>query len=364
MRRRLSISFSEWPEREQRFWREEVLATDGMITGPRGAILAERTKQTLQWGFEQWVSFLFRTGRYRADLSIRDHFSPESANAFIEEILLRKRPISARIDVSRVAACFRIAYGRDKVPWVREVVHRLRALEARNPPRIKLLKTSSELLRLGLDTMAAARAHAGRRSRAALSFRDGLMIALLAARPIRLGNLSAMKVGTHLIVEDGLYWIHFSDVETKTGLPIHLPLPRLLTPYVREYLQKARPVLLRLGKSHDYLWGSVRGTPLAYTAVYRAVTTKTLAAFGGRISPHRFRHAAATSQALCDPTRVMDSHKLLGHATFKVTQRFYIHTSTDDGIRELQKTVLKLRRSAGSMARPTKGRMRSTSHSR
>lgn len=354
VQRKLSIRFEAWPAREQQFWRDDVLANCEQVTSQRGGILAERTKQILLQAFEQWLSFLFRTGRYRSDVSVLSHFSQVNAKAFVQEILARKKPVSARIDLYRVASCIRIAYGREKILWTYDIVRDLRTLDEQSPSQPKLLKSSSELFGLGLRMMTTARTRARRYSRDAVAYRDGLMIAFLAGRPIRLGNLSAMTIGRHLLHEGGMYWIHFSSQETKTGQPIHLPVPRVLTPYVREYVGTVRPVLLRLGTHHNHLWASVRGKPLTYMAVYARVATTTLAAFGGRISPHRFRHAAATSQALHDPTRVVDAHKLLGHSSFKTTQRYYIHTSTNDGARELQRNLQQLRRGAGLRPKTTK----------
>lgn len=353
VQRKLSIRFEDWPAREQHFWRVDVLPNCEKVTSQGGAILAERTKQILLQAFEQWQGFLFRAGRYRFDVSVLSNFSQDNAAAFVQEALARKKPVSARIDFYRVASCIRIAFGKDKVQWTYDVVRELRTLEERSPCQPKPLKTSAELFALGLRMMTTARERANRYSRDAITFRDGLMIAFLAGRPIRLGNLSAMRIGMHLLHVGGMYWIHFSGHETKTGQPIHLPVPRILTPYLREYLGTVRPVLLRLGRNHDHLWASVRGNPLSYMAVYARIATTTLTAFGGRISPHRFRHAAATSQALRDPTRVVDAHRLLGHSSFKTTQRYYIHTSTNDGARKLQRNLYQLRRFAGVQSKLT-----------
>jgi integrase/recombinase XerD len=339
--RTLSIRLADWPARERRFWRDDVLANCEMVTSQRGAVLAERTKLMLLQAFEQWLGFLVRNRLYRPDIAVLDHFSATNAQAFIAEILARKKTVSARIDFYRVASCMRIAYGRDKVLWTYDVLRELRIIDGPRPVRPKPVKTTAELFALGLTMMTTARRRAPPSSRDAVLFRNGLMIALLAARPIRLGNLSAMRIGINLRHEGGLYWLHFSGTETKTGRPIHLPVPRMLTPFLREYLENIRPVLR--GANHDHLWASIRGKPLSYLAVYSRVAVTTFEAFGGRISPHKFRHAAATSQAIHDPTRVIDAQKLLGHASFKTTQRYYIHTSTNDGARVLQRNLQQLR---------------------
>ncbi len=63
----------------------------------------------------------------------------------------------------------------------------------------------------------------------AAMFRDGLMIALLAARPVRLSNLASIDINRHLerLGED--YWLVFPSEEVKNRRHLEFPLPRSLT---------------------------------------------------------------------------------------------------------------------------------------
>src|ERR687891_1620993 len=46
-------------------------------------------------------------------------------------------------------------------------------------------------------------------------YRDGLMLAILAARAFRRGNLAQMRIGRHITRIDGVYVCSFTAAETK-----------------------------------------------------------------------------------------------------------------------------------------------------
>src|SRR5262249_12367606 len=141
-------------------------------------------------------------------------------------------------------------------------------LKARaKPRRDKRLRVvhSLELYKLGMELMDGAPA-AKSEKLAAIQFRDGLMIALLAARPLRLANFTDVALGRTFVLRDPTYWLVFSEQETKTGRPINLPIPVSLCSYVDEYLRSSRKLLLTHGTSlaqpTTALWISKKGTSL------------------------------------------------------------------------------------------------------
>jgi len=72
---------------------------------------------------------------------------------------------------------------------------------------------SSKLFDLGRDLMRQAQAgEASAVDRAGL-FRDGPLIALLAARPMRIGNLVSVQIDRHLVRAGGAYCLLFTATE-------------------------------------------------------------------------------------------------------------------------------------------------------
>jgi hypothetical protein len=79
-------------------------------------------------------------------------------------------------------------------------------------------------------------------------FRNGLMVALLAARPVmRRENLARIRIGENLAREGSLFFLQFSREEMNGGRRRAAPLPPIFTALLERYVEVDRPVLL-LGK--------------------------------------------------------------------------------------------------------------------
>ena len=97
------------------------------------------------------------------------------------------------------------------------------------------------LLQLGLDLMEGAEDQPGRRGvRRASRYRDGLIIAFLAAFGPRRRNITVMEIGVHLIKMGDIYAIRLEGHEMKGHRPYEASLPELLTPYIDRYLDDWR----------------------------------------------------------------------------------------------------------------------------
>ena len=153
-------------------------------------------------------------------------------------------------------------------------------------------------------------------------FQDGLMIALLAARPLRLKNLAAIEIDRHLTREGDTYWLRFDADEVKNRKHIEVPLPEVLTPCIEQHCAVHRPVLLGPSTSNR-LWISQLGRPMSQSTIRYHINNRTEEAFGHPITPHLFRDCAATSVAIEDPDHVRIAMNILGHHSLETTQRYY-----------------------------------------
>jgi integrase len=179
----------------------------------------------------------------------------------------------------------------------------------------------------------------------AVRYRDGLMLAILAARAFRLGNLAQMRLGKHISKVDGVYVCTFSPAETKNGRELVEPLPAALTPYIDRYLDEVRPALLR-GHVSDAFWISTYRGPLSEQSIYTKICAATEDELGVRLNPHLFRDALATGIATDDPEHVRMASRLLGHADPRTTERHYIHAQAITASRRYNNVVLALRDAA------------------
>jgi integrase/recombinase XerD len=147
-----------------------------------------------------------------------------------------------------------------------------------------------------------------------LGYRDGLMIALLALRPLRLRTFSLIRVGTHLRQVGEEWRMVFEGPESKSGRPFEITVPENLTPRLQHYLQEVLPKFTA-ADPHDGVWASTKGGPLTANSIARIITERTRKAFGQPVNPHLFRHCAATTIAILQPHRIGVARDLLGHAS-------------------------------------------------
>jgi integrase len=273
--------------------------------------------------------------------------------------------VLGRIQELRLALCV-IAPERDWI-WIRELERRLRRMANAARNRRAGVVSSKRLFSLGLARMAEAEAATTVTSvMRAVQFRDGLMIALLAARPLRRHNFAAIEIGRHLVRVGDVYWIIFAASETKTRTPIEIPFPVTLVPQLERYLSVYRP-LLAAGDGYwkrrrafaapaPTLWLSQHGTAMAEVAMSDRFRKLTRARLGRPVTMHRFRDSAATSIATEDPEHVFITKSILGHTTLRSSERYYNHASSLQAARRYQAGILELRRKSAGGARTARAK--------
>src|SRR5262249_39041939 len=182
--------------------------------------------------------------------------------------------------------------------WLKDILGDLPdgKLESRQR-KMKQLRHSRELLELGLRLIRESlscrflRPHLKH-----VQARDGMMIALLAARPLRIKNFTALRLGVHLTRrEDGRWRLYVPPAETKNAETMDDVLPADIGLLLDRYQQADRPALLARRQtgsdSEDHLWISEDGLPMTSQSIRLRIREQTFKAFGVAISPHRFRDA-------------------------------------------------------------------------
>lgn len=180
------------------------------------------------------------------------------------------------------------------------------------------------------------------------TYRDGLLIALLAALPtLRLANLTGLILGRTLLQQGGVWLIRIPAAEVKTRVAIEVPWPRMLTRHLTVYLSQRDWVLqLRNRESRhptNALWLTMYGLPMHDHTIYTRIMARTRAAFGHPINPHLFRDCAATTTAIEDPAHVRIAAPLLHHRSFATTEKYYNQAQGLEASRAVQHCLLSLR---------------------
>jgi hypothetical protein len=233
--------------------------------------------------------------------------------------------------------------GRDW-SWIYRRASAIRARHKPARPKRHRLVDITRLLDLGIDLMAEAE-NKTTRLRRFKTYRDGLMIALLASRQLRLRNFTGLILGQTLVQQADGWWIQVPAAETKTKDPIERPWPEMLVPHLEIYLSEHRAGIMALrGCRSDALWLSMHGLPMTDNAIYFRIVARTREGLGQPINPHLFRDCAVTNVAIEDPTHVGIAFRLLGHRTASTTERHYNQARSIEASRLMQNHLLALRK--------------------
>ena len=176
-------------------------------------------------------------------------------------------------------------------------------------------------------------------------FRDALMVAFLACRPLRLGNFVGLELGHHLIQHPGGWTISIPGEEAKNHHPLEFDLTPSLVPCLEFYIAEVRPLISK-SQTTSNLWVAWQRSALSYTAAYFCITKTTRKLLGVEINPHMFRDCAATSMSLVSPGVARAAAPLLGQRSFETTQKHYVRARQLDASRSVNAVLASLKTSA------------------
>jgi integrase len=207
--------------------------------------------------------------------------------------------------------------------------HRQEGLTDKNIAFLRQVLTPGvwdRVVNLPFAMMAEARRLQHAPVRAAVTAQLAVAIAILSVAPIRLKNLTAIRLGTNLIKPGGpasKYWLAFPDYDVKNRVKLEFPLKRYLTRLIDEYVHEYRPALLR-GRNEDWLFPGQRRGAKGKVSFSGQITKRIYKATGLRMTVHQFRHAAGAIILKQRPGEYELVRQLLGHRSVQTTIYSYI----------------------------------------
>ena len=340
MRRRYSLSYRDWPEADRRAWEAALTAGGVFDDGGVAAPWRQATRTDAMIGYGYWLKFLLDQDPALLELNPAERATPARLRAYLKALLSRRSAMGAAAALGHLVLALRaIAPGYDRTDL--HSIHN--AVQRKALPKDKRAKlvSADRLVALGKKLMRQAE-HDGVVGDLR-TYRDGILITLLAARPIRLGNFAGLRLDRHVEIHGDHVALNLSGDETKNAQPIECWLPDDLVPFFRRYLLEVRPRFYRVD-GHQGLWPSSKGKPLTAPGVYQIVIRRTKAAFGRAIHPHLFRDIAATTLALARPEQALLARDLLNQSDFRTTEDHYLHAQTAEAGRFYANEIDNLRR--------------------
>jgi integrase/recombinase XerD len=339
-KQRRSISEADWPIEDLGRWRAARLRGDVIDPDGKAGHWEPTTLRQVAKGYGLWLGYLAEQGLLNIAVSPEQRLTREILRSYIGELELRQ--LASTTIASRITDLYealRVMAPEADLSSLRRTKDRLRQVQYPRRNKQVRIMPSSELLKVATEYLASVASLPCQNERMRASwFRDGLMVLLLASRPMRLRNLTAIEIDRHLLRQGSVYTLSFLADETKEHRPICFPCPPEFTPWLEQYLQVHRPLLSR-GPQTSRLWLSIRGGPASGQTIYIAVCKLTEQLTGRPIHPHLFRDCLVSEMAEQAPDRLPAASRILGHSSLSLTNKHYNQAQMLASIKAHQKAL-------------------------
>jgi integrase len=330
---RLGLKFIDWPEPDRIAWTAAVAKGDRFQRGA-AAHWSSSTRCDVEWALQRWLGYL---AAFECDALTEHPLARLTEDRLVRYVSLLAETVQSvgrSVYLANLLMAFRVMFPGAPLQILKSVAAQL-ATQSRVRPKSWVV--TPQLTALGEKLIAEAGDKG--KTRWKVGYRNGLMFMLWPSRPIRLRAFAQIQIGKHLRKVGEEWRIIFEGPEMKSGRPCQVTLPCQVIPFLERYLAEVRPTF-RGAKQHDALWlGARGGGPLAPRSISKLIGDSTQAAFGARISPHQFRHCAATTIAVFAPSKIQTAVGLLHHSSPRTTHQHYILARGIETSRQYAKIV-------------------------
>jgi site-specific recombinase XerD len=354
------LPLAEWPPLDRGRWESAFAPTDLLCANPVAARWSLRSRSKTQKGYGRWLDWNLARGQLDPDVAPEARVTRERVAAYFADLQAVNSPHTVQTRLQELADAMRALAPMHDWRWLMAAAWQLRRHARSVRSKTTRMQSPKLLEALGLQLMAEAASRVEwPMLKRAMFYRDGLMIALLTRRPLRLKNFASIAIGHHLVGAEGRHVLAFAAGEMKSKRPYEAVLPAGLVDPLERYLADWRGILLTRGGRQgaaetDALWISCEGTPMHERSIYGRIVKLTAKAFGAPVNPHLFRDCTATAVAVAAPQQVPDVPALLGHTDPSTAERYYIQANRLEAARRYNAII--------DGYRPQNARKRRTRH--
>ena len=343
------MPLTEWPDSDRIAWSAAMRPGSPFTSGGIAARWAAATRTITINGYGRWPTWLQRHGFLDPSTPLGTRATEERLIAYVASLRAEVGDFTVQARIQQLGDALRAMAPTGDWGWILRAATRLRSEAIPVKDKRARLQMPDRLVELGIRLMAEAGSAPGRSEiQRAVTFRDGLVIALLAYRPVRIRTLTAITIGRQLVAHNGGWQMVFGPEDIKTKHSFECSFPRELASHLDIYLSVHRPILLTCGgrrppTSTKALWVSQNGTAMGKAAITYWIRRNTKEAFGAALGPHMFRDAAATAIAIYDPENVLIIKVILGHSTIQTAEKYYNLAGSLEASRRHHETIAELR---------------------
>jgi site-specific recombinase XerD len=342
------LPVEDWPIPDREAWAAAIHTGDLLEPGGLAGHWAAASRRKISSGYGRYLVWLQARGLLDPCCPPADRVTRERVADYVDHLLAVNRGYTVLCRAQELYDAMRVMAPDQDWAWLRRIGSAIRSRTQPAKSKEGRVQAPDRLVNLGMELMARADAATDLTPlQRAVLFRDGLMIALLAYRPIRISDFAAIAIGRHLVQQGRRYWLKIE--ETKTRRILEVAIPAAVQPGLERYLQHHRVILLtganrRPAAKTDALWVSETATPMAAISIHNRFRKHTKGAFGVAISPHLFRDSAATAIATDGPAHVRAIMPVLGHSRLATSETHYNHARSLDASRSYIDILADLKR--------------------
>jgi site-specific recombinase XerD len=319
-----SLPVGDWPPADRAAWEKACRPAIRLKAGGSASHLGRVSRNDIANRYGAFLGSLQRRGVLDPHSQPAGQVTQPNVQAYIAELKARdltSGTIWNAIYKLRWAA--ELMSRQTDFGWLREIENDL-ALLIEPKSKLDRLVLAERLVEAGLRLVADTLKGAKNEFDRAKGVRNGLMIALLAACPIRIKNFANLEIGRTFKQVDGSWWICLPASSTKSHRLDERRIPNYLNKIIELYLTQGRPRLIGSRPGTNWLWISSRtGGRFTTKNLGTLISKVTLHTIGVDVSPHLFRTAAATTAALYGTTTPHLASAVLGHTDSRVTYEHY-----------------------------------------
>ena len=223
-RRLTALPFADWPMMDQLAW--SILFIPSSPLDPDGPLShwSACSRDFAIRAYAHWLGFCSRRCKPLLKVPPQDRVQPEVVAQYLAELQNEVSPVTIMIRVNQLCSVIRAMAPGSDWEWLKALTRRLR--NRATPIRRKdlRLRHPTELVDLGVQLMQQADV-----CNDAVMFRDGLLIVLLAARPLRPRSLLSLELGHNLVRTGDGYRIALNPADTKTRHAFDVSWPAALS---------------------------------------------------------------------------------------------------------------------------------------
>jgi hypothetical protein len=340
---RRSLRLHDWPRRDQEFFARATASGGLLDESGRGAAWMPKTRGSYAWIYGRWLTFLTLGLGLSLAEDPGERATRENLAAFIAALRGQGgASLTIFCYLKGVYVMLSFMLPERNWSWLRDEVNRLHRRGER-VRSIEVVPDTKLAFRAGCKAMDhAASAASLAPITQAVAFRDGLLLAFQAMMGLRLGELTLMTTTKrHLAFIDSKIVVKFVRSERKNKKHLEKPTPSPLVPYIHQYLDCYRPILLQ-GKESDAFWINQYGDRMAYGGIGDRLVEMSKRHLKRRFPSHSFRHGLASALVDVAPEQAMAAAGLLGNG-FATADAYYIHGTSNIASRVQNEIVADLR---------------------